>query len=131
MVLGAIEIREEHVVPELIPPWPRLDLREVHPTLGELVEDAHERARGLVIEAPEDHRGLVRRPVWRRPDPREPYEAGEVVGAVLDPLREYRPLVELGGKPRADGCERLGRGHGAPDSLGGRRSHLGARARQP
>src|SRR5690348_8691959 len=39
------EIGEEHVAAEALAPWPRLDLRQVDPAIGELAQAAHEPAR--------------------------------------------------------------------------------------
>src|SRR5215207_7216835 len=95
---GALEIGEEHVVPEPDPPRPRLDLREVDVAVGELSQDGDERPRPLVVEAPEDDRGLRARPrVYRLVGRRQPDEAGLVVGMVLDVRREDAAAVELGG----------------------------------
>src|SRR5215218_6547157 len=54
----ALEVGEEHVVPDRRPARPRLDLGQVDLTLGELAQHPHERPRRAVVEAPEHQRRL-------------------------------------------------------------------------
>src|SRR3954471_16951354 len=54
----ALEVEEEHVLPEPAPQRPRLDAREVDRPAGELVQAGDQPARAARARAPEDQRGL-------------------------------------------------------------------------
>src|SRR6476469_7799668 len=60
LVVGAaVQVGEEHVVAEPLASRPRLDLRQVDLTIGELAQASHEPPRALSAGAPEDDRRLA------------------------------------------------------------------------
>src|SRR3954469_1755310 len=59
---GALQVGEEHVVPQPHAAGPRLDLGQVDPPVGELAQDRDEGAGRLVVKPPEDDRALGPRP---------------------------------------------------------------------
>ena len=87
-----VEVDEEHVAAEAAAQRPRLDPGQVDLAVGELGQRLDERAGMVVAELGEDQRRppRARRPRAAVPRGRDPDEAGDVVGLVLDPLARAR-----------------------------------------
>src|SRR5215212_328616 len=98
---AALEVDEEHVVPERGAPRPRLDAGQVHATLGQLLERVHEPAGRLIAAAPE-HDGRLRTGASGLRRRSEPDEACHVVWVVLDVGDENPAAVQLGRQPGPD-----------------------------
>src|ERR1700729_2070547 len=110
----SFEVDEEHVEPELLAHWARLDLRQVDLAPSELVQAQHEPAGVVGAGAPEHEGSLAPvtwlRMQWRRPRSKvsscQPNETRLVVFTILDSLGDHSALVQFRGQSRPNRSER-------------------------
>ena len=130
---AAVEVDEEHVVPEPAPPRARLDAGQVDLAVGELGQAAHEPARRGRRSAPRTSARSSRRRRRRGRAPRGAIHTKRVSEPrrVLDVRGEHRAAVELGGGAAPERRPRLAvlalgdQAHGVRGRGGGH--HRGAR----